>query len=166
MASGNTLEVFAWGKSFFPTTNYAAFGVRGDKNVPVLNFDDTAAETAYFLCRMPRHYSGGGITLDIEWAAASATSGNVGWTAALARLNAGNQDLDAVSFGTAATIAAAAVNATCGKITKSSVSIANGTDMNGVTAGDLFVLSITRDTAAGSNATGDAQLLGGEIRET
>lgn len=70
MASGQTLLVFTPGCNQPPATGYATPDARNAQWV--LDFDDTADETALFSAVMPRHYSGGGLTVTIGWMATSA----------------------------------------------------------------------------------------------
>src|SRR3954466_7203248 len=111
MASGNTLAAL-YPLAYEPTaSNYATISLRNQH--PTLQFDDTTAWTAIWTVRMPRHYAGGGITVYITWTAI-ATSGNVGWTVEIERMDAAT-DLDSDSFAAAATVTAATVDATSGK---------------------------------------------------
>ena len=85
MASGNTLIVFTPNGAELPASNYATLDVRN--NHPCLDFDTTTAETVYFTGVMPQSYSDAtGITVYVHWAAASATSGTIGWLVALDRV--------------------------------------------------------------------------------
>lgn len=141
----------------FPASNYAALDSRN--NHPCLDFDAATAETIYFTGVLPNDYAGAGITVTLYWAGATATSGNVMWQASIERIDAGGQDTDSDGFASAQAFAAAAADGTSGKITKSSLNISNGANMDSLAAGDLFRLGITRDASNGSDTmTGDAQL--------
>ena len=165
MASGNTLWVFsAEGGYHLPTSNYATPDTRN--LVPVLDFDTTTQETAYWKLFMPRHLtSGAGVTVSLAWMATSATSGTIGWDVAFARMNDANQDIDSLAFATAQTITAATVDGTSGKAKTTNVAVTTGANMDSVAAGEWFVLRVRRDVS-NDTATGDAELLGGEIKET
>jgi hypothetical protein len=163
MASGNTLCAFSPFDNVPPTSNNASFSVRNGH--PVLAFDTTTAEDAIFTGLMPRHYAAGGVTVYLHWAAASATSGTIGWTVAFERFSDATLDIDADSFATAQTITAATVPGTSGVVTVGSVGFTNGSQMDSVAVGEGFRLKVTRDVA-NDTATGDAQLLLVEIKET
>lgn len=162
MASGNTLATFV-PFSFSPaSSNSAVVGFRNGH--PTLQFDASTQETAYFRSIMPAHYEGGGVTVKLHWAAASATSGTIGWDVSFEALKDGGTDIDSDSFATAQTVTAEAVDATSGKVDVSSVNIADGANMDSVAAGDGFRLRVRRDVAS-DTAAGDAQLLFVELIE-
>lgn len=163
MASGDTLAVFQPQAYEPPATNYATLGVRNQH--PVLEFDTTTQETAIWTGRMPRNYAGGNITVYVSWAAASATTGTVGWDVTFERIDAGTLDVDADSFATAQTVTAATVSGTSGVTsTTNVVCTAGSTGTDSVAAGELYRLRVRRDVA-NDTATGDAQLLGVEVKE-
>lgn len=163
MASGNTLIVFTPNSAEFPTSNYATLDVRN--NHPCLDFDTTTAETVYFTGIMPQSYSDAtGITVYVHWAAASATSGTIGWLVALERDGDG-QSITSDSFASDQTITAATVPASSGTIDVTNVAITKGANMDSVVAGDMFRIRIQRNTAV-DTASGDAELYAVEIRET
>lgn len=151
-----------WSKEWGPLQNEApasSFATLDTRNAhPTLDFDDTSAESAVFTGILPSDYSGAGITVYLYWAATSATSGNVMWQASVESCAA--QDTDSDGFATAQAFAAAAANGTSGVLTKSSLNISNGANMDSLAAGDMFRLKITRDAANGSDTmTGDAELM-------
>ncbi len=151
--------------AYFPTaTAYATRDTRN--NTPVLDFDADTNESALWLDVMPVRYAGGGITVEIEFAATSATSGDVVWTAALERIGAESQDLDADGFAAAKTVTTT-VSSTCGKTKMASIAFADGAEMDSVAAGNAFRVQITRDANnAADTATGDAELVAVHIKET
>ena len=71
---------------FPPATAYATRDTRN--NTPVLDFDATTDESAMWLDILPVRYAGGGITVEIVFAATSATSGDVVWAAQVERVGA------------------------------------------------------------------------------
>jgi hypothetical protein len=159
--AAKTLVGFAPQSYEAPATNYATLNVRNQH--PVLEFDTTTQETAIWSSPMPQHYAGGNIIVVVTWAAATATSGTIGWDATFERITA--QDIDSDGFATAQTITAATVDGTSGVPTATSATItagAAGTDS--VVAGDIFRLRLRRDVA-NDTATGDAQVIYVEIRE-
>jgi hypothetical protein len=116
---------------------------------------------------MPRHYAGGGVTVYLHWAASTDTTAahHCYWDAAFERIAADDLDIDADSFAAAQSVDTDHCNATSGKVTITAITFTNGAQMDSVVAGDLFRLRITRD-AANDDLTGDAELLGIEIKET
>lgn len=163
MATGQTLLTLTPLANEPPSSNYATLDTRNGH--PVLNFDTTTQEAAIFSAVMPRAYSGLGVTVYVHWMAASATSGTVGWDVSFERMSDATTDLDSDSFATAQTITAATTSGTSGIVTVTNVAISNGASMDSVVAGEAFRLRIRRDVA-NDNATGDAQLLAVEIKET
>jgi hypothetical protein len=140
----------------FPASNYATLDSRN--NHPVLDFDTTTGETAYFTGVLPADYAGAGITVHLYVSMTSATSGTVGWLVAIERIDASSLDIDADSFAADNTLTAATVPATSGQVLKQSINISNGANMDSLAAGELFRLRITRDVA-NDTAAGDAELL-------
>lgn len=144
-----------------PAANYATFDTRN--SIAVLDFDDSADESAIFVGVMPAAaVLTGGVAVYLHWMATTATSGAVIWEASIER---SNTDLDSDSFATVA-FASGSANGTSGIVTKTTISISSG-NIDGVTAGDLFRLKISRD-ANGTNGTddmtGDAELIAVELR--
>lgn len=165
MASGNSLVSFSATDNHHSGATAALLDTRN--GIPVLNFDASTAWAARFDSVLARHYAGGGLTAVIAWMAATATSGNVMWKAAIMRLAAGGDDLDADSFATAQAASAAAADATSGKLTYTTITLSNGANIDSLAIGEAFRLEITRDAANGSDTmTGYAQLVSVEIRET
>lgn len=164
MASGDTLAIFTALDAEFPASNYATLDTRN--NHPVLDFDTTTGETAYFTAVMPKNYADTtGVTVFLHWAASSATSGTIGWLIAFERMGDGGTDIDSDSFASDQTVAAETVDATSGIMDVSNVAVTKGANMDSVVAGDTFRLRVTRDVA-NDTATGDAELIAIEIRET
>jgi len=163
MASGNTLLIFRPLDNEPPSANYATLDLRNGH--PVLNFDTTTQETAIFTGVLPRTYAGGGITVYVHWAAATATSGTIGWDVTFERIGTA-QDTDSDGFATAQTVTAATVSATSGIASITNVAVADGsTGTDSMTVGEAFRVRIRRDVA-NDTATGDAQLLAVELKET
>ena len=164
MASGDTIAALLPANNEPPSSNYATADTRNGH--PVLNFDTTTQETAIFTLVVPRNYSGGDITVYVMWAAATATSGTIGQDVTFERITGGSQDTDSDGFATAQTITAATVSGTSGIVSTTNVAITAGsTGTDSIAAGDLARLRIRRDVA-NDTATGDAQLMGVEVKET
>ena len=163
MASGDTLLIFTPAAAEFPSSNYATFNTRN--NHLVLEFDTTTQETCYFSGILPRNYAGGGITVYIHWAAASATSGTIGWDVAFERIGAAQQDIDSDGFASAQTVTAATVDGTSGNVKITNVAITDGANIDSIAAGEAFRIRIRRDVT-NDTAAGDAQLIAVELKET
>lgn len=163
MASGDTLAVFLPTAYEPPATNFATFNVRNLH--PVLEFDTTTQEAAIWTGRMPQNYKGGNLKVFVRWAAATATTGTIGWDATFERIDSGTLDTDADSFATAQTITATTVPGSSGVTAETSVECVKGeAGTDNIAAGDLLRLRIRRDVT-NDTAAGDAQLLAVEVRE-
>lgn len=163
MASGQTLCRFTPANNQPPASAYATPDVRN--GVHVLDFDAATDESAVFVDVLPRNYAGGGLTVKVNAAHSTATSGSSRWQAQIER---SNTDLDADSFA-AAQSAANAASGTSGIITTASIAFTDGAQMDSLAVGDTFRLKITRDadgTSGTDDATGDAELVTVEIIET
>lgn len=164
MATGNSLIQFT-GKSMEPpSSNYAQVVIRN--GIFTLAFDAATAESVVFRGVLPSHYSGGGLTIDIYWMAASATSGDVVWGVEIERAQDGGTDQDADSFATQQT-ATGTANGTSGIKTKTTVTCSSGANMDSLAAGEPFRLRLQRVAASGSDTmTGDAQFCEMHLKET
>jgi len=163
-AAGGKPTILLTPAGYEPTsTNYATLGTRNLH--PTLDFDTTTQESAVWTAVLPTAYAGGGLTVDVYYAAATATTGTIGWDVAIERIDASNLDIDADSFATAQTVTAATVPGTSGQILKSSVSITSGANMDSLAAGEAFRIRLRRDVAT-DTATGDAQMIAMVVRET
>lgn len=162
MASGDTLAVFTPHNNAPPSSNAATFGLRNQHLV--LNFDDTTNESAVLPFVMPRHYDGGGVTVYIHYAMASATSGDVDWDTAFERIGDQQQDIDSDGFAAAQSVDNTTVPGTSGNVDIVSVNHSDGAQMDSLAVGEGGRVKITRD-AASDTASGDAQILFVEIKE-
>ena len=135
--------------------NPAAFTTRNSHSV--LNFDDSTDESVVFECIMSPDYAAGNLTVALYWAAASATTGNVGWDVSFERIALDTLDIDADSFAAAQSVTDVAPGTT-GHVTKATITFTQA-QADGVTARDPFRILVTRDAAVASDLTGDAQLL-------
>ena len=163
MASGDTLLVYTPLNNQPPAANFATLDTRNA--IVVLDFDPDADEAAVFAGVLPRRYSGGGLTVTLHIMHTSATSGTSRWEAAIERMNT---DEDADSFA-AAQSAACTANGTSGIISTAAIAFTSGAQMDSLAAGEPFRLKINRDangTTGTDDATGDAELVAVEIRET
>lgn len=163
MASGDTLLVFKPAHNEPPATVFATLDFRNLH--PVLDFDASTNWSAVFSDLMPQHYDGGGVDVFLHYAMTSATSGDIDWDVAFERIGDQQLDIDADSFAAVNSVDNTTVPATAGNVDVVSVAFTNGADMDSVVAGETFRLKATRD-AVSDTATGDAELLAVEIRET
>lgn len=163
MASGDTLLIFTAAHGTPTATNYATFDTRNQHTV--LDFDDTTNESTVFEAVMPRHYGGGGVTVYLHYSMTSATSGDIDWDVAWERIGDQQLDIDADSFATANSVDNTTVPATSGNVDIVSIAFTNGAQMDSVAVGEAFRMKVTRD-AASDTATGDAELLRVELKET
>lgn len=143
-----------------PSSNYAQFRVRN--SVAVLDFDASTDESTVFVGIIPEGADfTTGIAVKIHWIATSATSNDVVWNSAFER---GNTDLDSDSFATAVA-GTSTTNGTSGIVTVTTINH-SGSEIDGLTAGDLYRVKILRDADNGSDTmTGDAEIVAVEIRQ-
>ena len=163
MASGDTLLVFTPLQNEPPASNFATLDLRNLH--PVLDFDATTNESAVFRGVMPRSYGGGGITVYIHYALTSAITLTVDWDVAWERIGDQQLDIDGDSFAAVNSVDNTTVPGTTGLVDIVTIAFTDGADMDSVAVGELFRLKITRD-AVSDDATGDAELLVLEIKET
>lgn len=145
-----------------PVDCYATADTRNNK--PVLDFDDTVNEVALFQGYMPRHYDGGGITLTLALAATSATSGTFSFSAFLMSITAGADNIASKVFAAPNANSSITIPGTAGLTVDAAIAFTAGADMDSIAAGEWFYLLIMRNAAGDS--TGDAELVGVEIKET
>lgn len=162
MASGDTLAVFLPLSAELPASNNAVHDTRNLHRI--LRFADGTALSAIWTGVLPRHYSGGGITVYVHWSC-SAISGTVGWTVEFERIGDGQQSVDSDSFASAQTITAVSVPGTDGLVDITNVAVSNGASMDSIAVGEKFRLRLKRDTA-NDTSTGAAQLHAIELKET
>lgn len=163
MATGNTLLLFLPQNNEPPASAFVTLDTRNGH--AVLDFDGAANESAVFKGIMPRHYSGGGITVYIHYSMTSAVSGDIDWDVAFERVSDSQQDIDADGFATALSIDNTIVPSTSGFVDIVSVAFTNGAQIDSIVAGEGFRLKVTRD-AVSDTATTDAELWAVELKET
>lgn len=164
MASGDTLIVFTPRCNEPPSSSAATPDVRNQH--PVLDFDDTAQESAVFSAVLPRHYGGGGVTVYItgSWTSDTTDTHTTRLKVSFERIGDAQQDVDGDGFATGKDCTLA-VPATSGLTDVGSVGFSDGAEMDQVAAGELFRLKLTLD-ASNSTHTGDFELHAVEIKET
>jgi len=112
-----------------------------------------------------RGYAGGGLTVKVHTALASATSGNIGISGAFERIGTA-LDLDADSFAAAQSLDDQAVPATSGLVMVSSIPFTDGAQIDSLAEGEAYRLKIAYPNATTSNAAGDRQVYAVTIEET
>lgn len=131
---------------------------------PVLAFDASTAETAYWTFIVPQGFTGT-MSAIVKYNMASATSGKVDFTGAIEAITSGDAvDLDATtSFDTANAITAPTVPGTAGYEQDFTITLTN---QDSAAAGDYARFLLTRDATDATNdtATGDCYVLGVELR--
>lgn len=159
MASGSgtkTKAVFTPLDNQPPASNFATIDTRN--SIALLAFDDTTEESAIFVGVMPEAASlGSGLTVTVK-STAVATTGDFRLGAAWMRCNT---DIDSDSFDTAVE-ATTTISATSGIPVSTDLTTTN---IDGITAGDMFRLKIYRDTTDGGDTmAGDLQCLTFEVK--
>lgn len=164
MASGNTLLILPAPCFIKPSSGGAVWGARNQQ--AHWSCDDTTDEVVYSIpLVMPEHYAGGGVTLEAETRAATATSGNFVLKSAFSRST--GQDADSDGFAAENLSSATATNGTSGVPTTATITFTDGADMDSVAAGDPFRLLIGRNASNGSDTmSGDLQIVSVHIKET
>lgn len=148
----------------YPATNFPQLLLSNRR--PALAFDASTDETCFWTFIAPQGLTGT-ITLVITYAMASATSGTVGFQAQLEAITAADAtDTDATtSFDTVNNSASTTVPGTAGYIGQISITMTNA---DSIAAADYVRLSLNRDadgSAITDSATGDAYVLGVEVRD-
>ena len=146
----------------FPTSNFAASSVINGR--PVLWFDATTSETAYWTVVAPQGITGTS-TIVISYLMASATTGGVAVDVAVEAVTSGDAvDLDAgTSFDAVNAASDAAVPGTAGFMEQITVTLTNA---DSIQPADYVRISIARDVAdAADTATGDWGLILAEFRD-
>lgn len=144
-----------------PAANFATFDVIAGSNFPVpcLDFDTTTAESIYFFFRAVE-YGSGNLTIDIDWYADTASSGDVVWDAQLGAItpNTDSQDIETKALGTANTVTDSHLGTTGQRLHRATITLSN---LDSLAADDWVVLKLTRDVSDGADTmAGDACLVG------
>lgn len=156
--NSKTIATFTATQNQPPSGSFATLDTRN--SIAVLDFDDTAVESAIFSGIIPEGtILTSGLAAYTTWMATSATTGNVVWRAEWMRCNT---NLSADSFALPVS-AIGTTNAIPGITTTTLLST---TDIDGLVAGDVFRLRISRVGSDGTNDTmsGDAELVATEVR--
>lgn len=146
----------------YPATNFPALLLSNRR--PVLAFDASTSETAYWTFVAPQGITGAW-TAVISYAMASATTGGVAFDVAVEAITSGDAlDTDATtSFDTVNGGNDSAVPGTAGYMEQISITLTNA---DSIAAADLVRVSVARDVAdAADTATGDCYVFAIELRD-
>lgn len=148
-------------KAQFLAANFPAYVKANGTNFPVsgLAYDPSAAtdEEAFWKFRAVG-YTSGNLTLDLEWYADTATSGDVIFAARIAAItsNTDTQDVETKAFATANTVTNTHLGTTGQRLHRATITISN---LDSLAADDIVWIGIARDgNAAGDTMVGDAIL--------
>lgn len=150
---------------FMPASSSGAQYVCTDgSNFPVESwaFDAATQETLYIFFKA-RDYGSGNVTLNLMWYAATATSGDVVWGAAIAAItpDTDSQDVETKAFTTASTVTDSHLGTTGKRVHQCSITLSS---LDSLAANDLVCVKLYRDAASGSDTmAGDARLLWTEL---
>ena len=149
------VQTFQRGDFLFPSSNPAGcWGVQGTNNpVEGLSFDGTTQQTA-FLAFLAQNYGSGNLTIDIEWYAATATSGGITFGASLQAItpNTDTQDVETDGFATEATASDTHLGTTGKRLHKFSITVSSLDSLANVDACMLRLRRVPAD--AGDTMTG------------
>ena len=162
MASGDLLCEFFPQNAYGPTSNYPQ-KVYTAAPKPVLAYDDSTTETAYFDCYMPGQYDGSSdIKVVLPWCFATFVgSQTCDWEVSFYRLA---EDVDSIkTFTFAAAQATLSTEASADAEPKyASITFTNA-QADGVQPEEWFVLRVVRDATGGTASPGDAWLSAGAV---
>lgn len=126
--------------------------------VPVLAYDAATAEFALWLIDA-RNYGSGNLTLSIDWAANTATTGDVVWNAALLAYTSDTDSgaLSGEAFGSVNAVTDTHLGTNAQRVMRCSITISN---LDSLSNNDLLWLRLSRDAANASDTmSGDAFLV-------
>lgn len=152
--------------AFFPATGFATHDEVATTLVPCLDYDDGGtAEISYWSLIMPGQYDGSSnLEVVIHWKATTwVTAVVTHWDVSFYRIAVDVDSLEAFSFATAQTAEPTIATAT-GEMDEAVITFTNA-QANGIQPNERFILRISRDGGdAQDNLTGDAELIGAEVR--
>lgn len=138
--------------------------VKNGTNFPVVGLAyDAAADEAGFWAFRAINYASGNVTVDLEWYADTASSGDVVWAVQLAAItpNTDTQDVETKALATANTVTDTHLGTTGQRLHRATVTVSN---LDSLTADDDLWIRISRDADnAADTMTGDAVLVGATV---
>lgn len=146
------------GSAQFLATAFPAL-VKSGTNFPVMGlaFDAATEEAAFWLVRAV-NYGSGNVTIDVDWYADTATSGDVVWAVQLAAVtpDADTQDVETKAFATANTATDAHLGTVGQRLHRAVVTVSN---LDALAAQDDVWVRVARAAAnAADTLAGDAIL--------
>jgi hypothetical protein len=156
-----TLEIQRWDArgAELPTTNPAALATRNDR--PVLAFDDSTDEFAIFQGIAPLHIdTSKNWTINIIWAADTATAGDVSWAVRTEQDAEGDIDIDSDNFIGSLDILED-TQGIAGQLTYSELNLGS----LAIQPGEAFRIQVFRDTSK-DTLVGDAQIVWVHLYQT
>lgn len=125
---------------------------------PIISFEDTVAKSVVFEFSIPANYSGGDISIDIDWVAESATTGGVTWGIEIERNAPGGNDIDSDSFAVQQT-GTSTTNGTSGVITRTTITLTQA-EADAIEALDSYRMRLQRVVGdVGDDMSDDAQII-------
>jgi hypothetical protein len=141
------------------SSGYAVPWTNQGTNFPVHgHLFDAASDEAAFFYFTAFNYGSGNLTVDLEWYADTAASGDVVFTAALAAItpDTDTQDIETKAFATANTVTDSHLGTTNQRLHRATITVSN---LDSIAARDWCCLRVTRDADNGSDTlTGDVML--------
>jgi len=133
---------------------------------PLLNFDDATKEYALFSGVLAPTYTNGGLTVELHWMAATATTNAVKWDVDIDAIASEGHDIDRTTWSPVQTVTDTCASAS-GELIMSTLTYTHGAAMGGLLGGDMCRVRVARDgSASGDTMSGDAQLYKVVLRET
>lgn len=163
MASGDTLVTFDALAGRLPSSGGGGLDTRNGH--PVI--DLAVGEKVIFSAILPRHYDGGGLTVREHYAMSSAVANDIKLQTDLERIGDQQQDLDSDGFtGSPQNTGDVTVPGTSGLVDIVTTAHTAGAQMDNLAVGEAFRLQVQRVAVAGTDASGDLELLAVEVKET
>lgn len=169
ITAAKPFHTFTAPQAFLPASNYATQDTRNTH--PVLDFDATTDECAYFGGVLSNRYAGGGLTVTLFWSATSATTGGVSWLAAIEAHPDDTLDLDSDSFASNKSSGSVTAASASGELSYDAITFSSGAEMDSLAAGESYRLRVCRNADGATptetdDMTGDAELHKVTIRES
>lgn len=158
---GTTIIELPVEQAEYRSTNFPQLLKYNGTNAPIfaLLFDATADEAVFFNF-VANRYGSGNVTVELDWFADSATSGNVVLGASIGCITADTDTTDTTTkaLGTEATVTDSHLGTTGKRLHRASVTI---TSLDSIAVNDRILLRIRRLGSSGSDTmTGDLALVG------
>ena len=112
---------------------------------------------------LPPEYAGGGLTVTVVWAAATATSGTTGFEFQIKRIGDDTDDLDSAGSAAYNTTGSISPPAVSGELSYDDITFTHGADMDSLAAGEMFMGKIK---APNDSFSGGTQIIRLIIAET